>query len=371
MVNKRKILLFCSSLNKGGTERVVVNLAEYLLKQGIQVVLVTQYRYENEYKLSEGILRILSEPSDEELPGNRIGNFRVRYRKLRKIWKEQRPDCILSFIGKNNFMALGAAVFTHIPVVVSVRGEPKSEYASPMMKLISKTLFAASAGIILQTQKAKAFFPFYLRKKAVILKNPLDPDFVRPRFTGKRNGQIVAVGRVDENKNHEMIIRAFARITKDFPDTTLKIYGDGDCRTRLQRLVEELGLADRVSLPGVQENIPDKLYESSIFVLSSNSEGMPNALLEAMCMGIPSISTDCPCGGPGELIKDGVNGFLIPVGGEQELESRLRILLQDEKKAEEMGKQAAKLLEEYRPDVVNRQWLDYLMSRGRGNSCVE
>lgn len=365
MTNRRKILLYCSSLNKGGTERVVVNLVKYLHQQDIQVVVVTQYRYAGEYTLPEGITRILSEPTEEELPGRRIGNFLARYRKLRKIWKEQRPDCILSFIGKNNMMALGAALFTHIPVVVSVRGEPKSEYASPVMRLLSKILFALSAGVILQTKKAKEFFPYYIRKKAVILKNPMDPAFIKPRFTGKRNGQIVTVGRVDENKNHEMIIRAFARITKDFPDTTLKIYGDGDCRTRLQRLVEELGLADRVSLPGVQENIPDKLYESSIFVLSSNNEGMPNALLEAMCLGLPSISTDCPCGGPGELIQDGVNGFLIPVGGEKELEDRLRTLLTDEKRAEEMGKQAAKLLEEYRPEEVNRQWLDYVLSKIR------
>ena len=370
MAKGRKILLYCSSLIKGGTERVVVNLAEYLWKQGVQVVVVTQYRHEQEYVLPKEISRILSEPTAEELPGKRIGNFLARYHKLRRIFKEQRPDCILSFIGKNNFMALGAACFTHIPVVVSVRGEPGMEYASPVMKLLAGTLFAASAGIILQTQKAKEFFPFYIRKKAIILKNPLNPAFIKTRHTGKRNGQIVAVGRVDENKNHAMILKAFAHLAEDFPDSKLTIYGEGECRKKLQRSAEEMGLAGRVNLPGAMENIADLIYESSVFVLSSNSEGMPNALLEAMCMGIPSISTDCPCGGPGELIKDGVNGFLIPVGGEKELESRLRTLLQDEKKAEEIGKQAAMLLEEYRPEVVNRQWLDYLMSRVGGNSCV-
>lgn len=371
MADRRKILLFCSSLVRGGTERVVANLAEYLWKQGIQVIVVTQHRYEREYTLPEGIPRILSEPTVEELPGKRIGNFLARYRKLRRIWKEQRPDCILSFIGKNNFMALGAAFFTHIPVVVSVRTNPKNEYASPIMCLLSKTMFAAAAGVVLQTQKAKDFFPFYIRKKAVVLKNSLNPAFVKPRFTGKRNGQIVAVGRIDENKNHEMIIRAFSQIAKDFPESILTIYGEGECRRKLQKLAEELGIANRINLPGAVENIADMIYESSVFVLSSNYEGMPNALLEAMCLGIPSISTDCSGGGPRELINDGVNGFLIPVGDQKGLEDRLRILLQDEKKAEEMGKQAAKLLEEYRPDVVNRQWLDYLVSRVGGNPCVE
>lgn len=370
-MEKKKILLYCSSLVKGGTERVVVNLAEYLLKQGIQVVVVTQYRREKEYALSEEISRILSEPAKEELPGGRIGNFLARYRKLRRIWKEQRPDCILSFIGKNNFMALLAALFTRIPVVVAVRGEPGSEYASGMMRLLSKTLFAAAAGVILQTEKAREFFPSYINKKAVILKNPLNPAFVKPRFTGKRNGQIAAVGRVDENKNHEMLIRAFAQVAEEFPDTVLTVYGEGECRKKLQELAIELELADRIGLPGAAEDIPDKIYESSVFVLCSNTEGMPNALLEAMCLGIPSISTDCPCGGPAELIENGVNGLLIPVGDINALAESLRILLQDEKKAEEIGKQAARLLEEYRPETVNEQWLTYLLSKVGGNSCVE
>lgn len=370
-MEKKKILLYCSSLVKGGTERVVVNLAEYLLKQGIQVVVVTQYYHEKEYALSEEIPRILSEPEKEELSGGRIGNFLARYRKLRRIWKEQRPDCVLSFIGKNNFMALLAAFFTHIPVVVAVRGEPGSEYASGMMRLLSKTLFAAAAGVILQTEKARDFFPSYINKKAVILKNPINPAFVRPRFTGKRNGQIVAVGRVDENKNHEMLVRAFAQIAEEFPDTALTVYGEGSCRKKLQELVKKLGLADRIKLPGAAEDIPDKIYESSAFVLTSNTEGMPNALLEAMCLGIPSISTDCPCGGPAELIENGVNGLLIPVGDENALAESLRILLQDEKKAEEIGKQAARLLEEYKPETVNGQWLSYLLSKVGGSSCVE
>ena len=363
MNTKKKILLYCSSLTKGGTERVVVNLAEYLKSQGIAVTMVTQHQSENEYMLLSGIPRIFSEITETEMKNSRVGNFFARYKKLRSIWKSQRPDWIISFIGKNNIMAVGAALFTGIPVFVSVRGEPTCEYYSFGLRFFAKTLFYFASGVIVQTEAAKRFFPSCIRKKAIILKNPLNPSFIRPRFEGKRDGRIVAVGRVDSNKNHEMIIRAFSKIAEEFPCTSLTIYGDGECREKLQKLTEKLGMSERVSLPGLVTDVPEKIYRSSVFVLSSNSEGMPNALLEAMCLGIPCISTDCPCGGPGELIKDGINGFLIPVGDEDALADRLRTLLTDEETAERIGKQAASLLETYNPDNVNSEWLAYLLSK--------
>lgn len=363
---QKHILLFISALRKGGAERVMVNLADCLYRQGIRVTMVTQYLCENEYPLPAGIPRIISEITAEEETGNRVGDLFARYRKLRRIMREQNPDCVLSFIGKNNFMAVASCLFTRIPVVVSVRGEPGSEYYSAPMRLLAKTLFAAAAGVIVQTRAVLDFFPFYIRRKAVILKNPLNPAFDRPRYEGKRDGRILTVGRVDQNKNQEMMIRAFSRIASDFPESTMVLYGEGEKRQRLIKLAEELGLAGRVSLPGAQMDIPEKIRTGSIFLLASGHEGMPNALIEAMCLGLPVISTDCPCGGPAELICDGENGFLIPVGDEEALADRMRRLLKDEKLAERMGRQAAKLLEEYRPERVNAEWTSYLLARCRG-----
>lgn len=366
----KKILLYCSSL-KGGTGRVVVNFAEFMKSSGIDVTMVTQYQSEDEYSLSDGIPRLFSEITVNEMKKSRIGNFAARYSKLRNIWKTQKPDCIVSFIGKNNIMAIGTAVFTGIPVIVSVRGEPKCEYDSAGLRLLAKTIFYFASGIIVQTNDAMKFFPRPIRKKSIILKNPLNPSFMRPRFEGKRDGRIVSVGRIDGNKNHEMIIRAFSRVAKEFPSASLAIYGDGECRGKLQELSDKLGISKRVNIPGMVENVSEKIYKSSLFVLASNSEGMPNALLEAMCLGIPCISTDCPCGGPGELIEDGINGFLIPVGDEDALTDRMRILLSDEEKAKQIGKRAAELAKTYNPDNVNKEWLEYLLSKMGEGLCVE
>ena len=359
---QKHIVLFISALRKGGAERVMVNLADYLHRNGVRVTLVTQYICEEEYTLPAGIPRILSEITPEEETGSRIGDFLARYRKLRRIFTELHPDCILSFIGKNNIMTLLCTRFTGIPAVVSVRGEPKSEYYNFPMRFLAKTLFACAAGVIVQTSAARDFFPPVIRKKAVILKNPLNPAFVRERRTGRPDGRIVSVGRVDANKNHALILRAFARIAPEFPNASLVVYGDGEKRQELIRKTQELGLSDRVQFPGAVSDVAEKIRTASAFVLSSGHEGMPNALIEAMCLGIPSISTDCPCGGPRELIEDGVNGYLIPVGDEEALADRLRRIFSDEEGAEKMGKQAALLLEEYRPERVNAEWMDYLLS---------
>ena len=155
---QKHIALFISSLRKGGSERVLVNLAEYLSGQGWRVTMVTQYRGEVEYPLPEGVCRVFSEITPEEERGGRIGNFIARFRKLRGIWRTQQPDLILSFIGKNNVMALLTSAFLGIPTAVSVRGEPKEEYASRLLRLSAGFLFARAAGVILQSERAKDFF---------------------------------------------------------------------------------------------------------------------------------------------------------------------------------------------------------------------
>lgn len=363
---EKHIVLFISSLARGGAERVVINLAQYMLAKGMKVTIVTQYKNKDEYELPKGAQRIFSEITEAEQKGGRIGNFIARYKKLRRIWKEQNPDCILSFIGKNNFMAVLAAAFTKIPVVVSICGEPLQEYDSKMSRLLVKVLFAWAEGAIVITRPALDFLPSYVKKKAVLLKNPLDPTFIRSVYEGQRDGRIVSVGRMDTNKNHEMIVRAFAEIAEEYPKVSLAIYGEGECRPKLQQMAEQLGIAERVELPGAVSDVAERICQSSIFVLSSFFEGGgPNVLTEAMCLGIPCISTDCPSGGPGEQIQDGENGLLIPVGDEAALVKKLRFLLDNEEIANKIGENAAKVQEKYKDGTVIGEWVDFLLLKGR------
>ena len=394
---KPHICLYIGSLQKGGAERVMSNLAEYLYSTGWQVTLVTTYFRPPEFALPhglwnpetgecyaeetelvswgngrsvqtspEGIRRIYSDPLREELERGRVRGFCARFRRLRAIWKQERPDVILSFIGYNNIFAILTSRGLRIPVAVSVRSNPSREYASAKLRLPAFGLFRQAAGVVLQTQDARSFFPKSIQKKAVVLPNAINPDFIRPRYEGTREKAVVSVGRLDANKNQDYLIRAFAKAHKEHPDYTLHLYGDGPMRGDFEALGFQLGIREAVVFEGIVDGVQEKIADKQIFVLPSREEGMPNALLEAMGAGLACISTDCPCGGPRDLIRDGINGFLVPVETKDPeqilLTKRLLQLMEDPDLSRRMGEEAMKVQEYYSPEQINGKWDRYLRS---------
>ncbi|MDE6918033.1 MAG: glycosyltransferase [Lachnospiraceae bacterium] len=356
----KRIVLFISSLQKGGSERVMVNLAEYFHAQRYDVILVTQYRRENEYHVSPEIRRVCSEPDESMLQGGRIKNFIVRFSALRDIWKAYKPDVILSFLGKNNLMAVMTAAFLPSKVVVSVRGEPTMEYEGRLMRTIARLVFRFADGVVLQTERAGAFFPRSVRRRSAILPNPLNPQFLGRKICAERADLIVAVGRLDENKNHTMLIHAFAKIADEYPAVQLVIYGEGELRAALEALVAEKGLDGRISLPGNVEDVAAHICKARIFTLTSNTEGMPNSIMEAMALGIPVIATDCPCGGAAALIENEVNGLLVPVGDAFALADAFRRIFEDKEFERKLRENACTITERMAPERVNRAWETYL-----------
>ena len=356
----KRIVLFISSLQKGGSERVMVNLAEYFHDRKYDVILVTQYQKEREYRLLPEIRRVYSEPDESRLQGGRLQNFCVRFGALREIWKAYKPDVILSFLGKNNLMAVATAAFLPSKVAVSVRGEPTMEYEGRLMQMIARLVFCFADGVVLQTQGARAFFPKTVRKKSVILPNPLNPQFLNRNISDQREDLIVAAGRLDENKNHAMLIHAFAKIAEEYPAVRLVIYGEGTLRAQLTQLIAEKGLDDRISLPGNVDDVAAHICKARIFTLTSNTEGMPNSIMEAMALGIPVIATDCPCGGPAALIEHGENGLLVPVGDAFALADAFRRIFEDREFELKLRANACRITERLAPDKVNREWEEYL-----------
>ncbi len=389
----KHIAMYIGSFRKGGAERVMVNLADFFFEQGYKVTLVTTYLAHEEYEVrhaawkvvpagadraelvadteensawvdpeggeKNGIRRVFSALLKSEQKG-RTYNLRMRTKKLNDIWKELKPDMVLSFIGKNNIMALSTAAREGIPVVVSVRADPRMEYDSLGLKASMLATFGKAAGIIVQSEGARSYFPEYIRKKCVILPNSIDTSFIRKRYVGDREKSVVMVGRLDENKNQSMVMTAFAKATAEkYKEYKLKIYGDGPDRIKLQNLAVRLGIADRVEFRGIVRHVAEHIEKASVYVLASNQEGMPNSLIEAMALGLACISTDCPCGGPADLIQNGVNGLLTPVGDEKAMEEALKKLLSDSAFADRLGAEAMKLQEKYSPEVTNMKWKKY------------
>ncbi len=390
---KMHIAMYIGSLQKGGAERVMVNLAEYFYSQGHKVTLVTTYLAKEEYQVEHaawkvvpagadggtlacdteenpvwvdltggekgGIRRVFSALLKEEQK-SRAANLGLRKEKLRKIWRELKPDIVLSFIGKNNIMALSTATREDIKVVVSVRADPYMEYDSRALRAGMLATFGKAAGIVVQTTDARKFFPAYIRRKCTILPNSVNPSFIRKRYCGEREKSIVMVGRLDENKNQSLVMEAFSEVLKEgYKDYQLKLFGDGPDMIKLRHLAINLGIEKHVSFVGVVSNVAEHIEKTSLFILASKQEGMPNALIEAMSLGLPCIATDCPCGGPKDLIINEENGLLVPVDDKEAMKEAIKKVLSDKEFADKIGQKAALVQEKYDPKVANEKWEKY------------
>ena len=171
---------------------------------------------------------------------------------------------------------------------------------------------------------------------------------------------IITVGRLMTQKNHKLLIEAFSKIAKEFPDENLVIYGEGELRDTLETQSKKLGLEGRVKLPGATTNVAEKLSSAKVFVLSSDYEGMPNALMEAMAVGVPVISTDCPCGGPAMLIEEDSQGILVPCQNAEKLANALRLLLESQDLRLMVGESCKERALQFSPDIVFSQWKEYI-----------
>ena len=355
------IAFYIGALSKGGAERVFVNLAQYFLSRGYKVTMITQYKKDDEYPLPDGADRYISDLSEAEQRG-RIYNFFARIIKLHRIIRQTDADLLMTTIGKSNFMAIVCSAFLKTRVVVSVVAEPSLEYPTKSMRFLLQTLFGDADGIIMQTRQQQSFLRYGLRQRSVILPNSVNPEFAMDRYEGIRPYKICMVGRMDENKNQKMAIKAFSKITGDHPDAKLILMGDGPVRDELMGLSEELGISDKVEFTGIVSDVRYRLYDAYAFLLTSDTEGMPNTLLEAMSLGVACISTDCPCGGPAEVIEDGINGILVKPGDSDGLANALDGLLSDNELMESLGRAAHETMKDYRPKVVNSRWESYYLS---------
>ena len=220
--------------------------------------------------------------------------------------------------------------------------------------------FGRAAGIVVQSNGAKERFPAFIQKKCTILPNSINPSFMRKRYIGEREKEIVMVARFHSNKNHALVMEAFKAATdKEHRDYSLVFYGDGPERAKLQRLAVTLGIEDRVVFAGNVTHVAEHIEKAMIFILASDHEGMPNSLIEAMSLGLACISTDCPCGGPRDLIKNEENGILVPVRDTDAIAAAIRRLIEDETLREKLGKNATMLQDKLSPSVVNTKWKEY------------
>lgn len=224
---------------------------------------------------------------------------------------------------------------------------------------MAKHLFQKADGGVFQTKDAQKWFPLPIQKISEVIYNPINDAFFGEKYHPIANN-VVTCGRLEEQKNQEMLVVAFSEVIKKYPDAHLNIYGEGGLRERLHQQIVELHLENNVFLMGKTSDVPAVLGTAQIFVLPSRYEGMPNALMEAMAVGVPCISTDCPCGGPQALLESGKNGILVPVGDTNALANAIMELLADEGQRKRYSRNAKKAAENYTQEKICNKWLSYI-----------
>ena len=294
-------LLFCfDSMNRGGAERVIANLSNDFIKRH-EITLVATREDKSMYELNQNI-KYLSLDKYQKSKNIIIKNIR-RIRKLKDIIAEEKPDIMISFLPSPSYRLIVANLFNNNKIIASIRNDPNIEYNNFFKKILANTLYSRANGIVFQTEDAKKWFSKKIQKKSTVITNPINEKFICKPYAGHRKKEIVNVGRLNTQKNHELLINAFSEVSKKHNDYILKIYGDGCLKEKLKNQINKLELEDKVFLMGMTDDVKSSIYKSSIFVLSSDYEGMPNALMEAMALGLPCISTNCPIGGPKYLIR--------------------------------------------------------------------
>lgn len=361
-----KVFFHLNSMGRGGAERVVSILSNRFAELGHEVVVATQWISEKEYPLSASVRRISVGLTEEDENKNRIQKAFCRLFRLRSSITKEKPDLVVSFCCKANFRSAFSLLGKKIPLLVSVRNNPEEDYKPH--KWITAWMEHKASGCVFQTPDAQAYFSPKLQAKSRIIYNPIDESYLTLQKEKRlkdedRVKEIVTVGRITEQKNQLLLLKAFTFIADKYPEYRLKIYGDVESPRvyeALQQYVEEQKLQDRVLFMGTVDSVREEIYNASLFVLSSDYEGMPNALIEAMAMGLPCISTDCPCGGARMLIEEKKTGMLTPVGDQKALAEAMDYMLQNRECALQMGLEAENIIKRVHPDTICNEWLTYI-----------
>ena len=347
-----KIVFTILSLGFGGAERVVSVLANELIKEHDVTIVLTYKEPVQAYKLDERI---------SVVPINTTGKIVPTWKAFRKFCKKEKPDAVIAFMTDTGILSAIALAGTGIPVFTSERNDPNVKAMQPSKKLQLLNKFAPffTAGYVFQSEGARAFFPKKIQKKSCIILNPLNADKLPERDEQAVDNRIVSVGRLTEQKNQKMLINAFARSTAA-ENHTLHIYGDGNLREALATQIAALGMEGKIILEGNSAHVHEDIKNAKLFAFTSDYEGLPNALMEAMAIGLPCISTDCSPGGARMLIEDGENGILIPCGDEERLTKEFNDLLPDVDRLKDLGEQAKNIRNKTSISTIAQCWLDFV-----------
>lgn len=344
-----EIIFVTANMTGGGTERVISVLANRFVKDGHEVTILMTAGDNVAYTLEKEVELVT-------IGGQTGGSIRKRFKRVNKMrsFFKRHPQAVICAMGiETNLFTVLSAWGLKNKVMISERNDPNQ----CSFKVIRNFLYGMADVLVCQTKDAAACFPGRAGRCAVVIPNPIAPGLPEP-FRGERRNEIVAAGRLTAQKNHRLLLDAFALFCRKYSTYSLTIYGEGELEKKLREHAQQLGIAERVNFPGFAKQLPEKIRDAAMYVLSSDYEGISNSLSEAMALGLPVISTDCPIGGSKMCIRDGQNGILVPLGDSQALAEAMECLAEHSDYAEKLGKEAEKIRQEYSVNSICHMWME-------------
>lgn len=357
----KKIVFVIPNLNQGGAERVLATLANRFAKNGSEVSIITFDNGHSFYTLDQNISLV---PLNTTTTGfssssiNAIKRTRQYIKNIRKI----KPDVIISFMDYPNVLCILWNFIVKQKLIIAQRTDPVFGILPSGFSTLRKLLYKKADAIVVQTERSIKIFEHIgvaLPTIKSIIPNPLNEDCYNDNVLPPKENIILAVGRLSSEKQFDLLIDIFSKT--EHKDWQLWIVGSGAEMDALQNKVNNLKLSENIKLLGAQKNIKQYYQRSKIFALTSRTEGYPNSLCEAMANGCACISFDCDTG-PGEIIKNDINGLLIKNGNAFEFQKQLQSLMADENKIAYLGFEALKIREALHIKNISEQWYNLMQT---------
>lgn len=362
-----KILFLVPKMNRSGVPKIISWLSAKLVQDGNQVSILAFFSKQCEQELNEGVVF-------KSLNISQSSNFLVRntlqmatiIKKINTEIESYKPNLVITFLDSVGFLFI---LYTKLrlrkvgfKILCSERSDPY--YYKKGQSFIRSTCISFSDCIVFQTNEASNYYCKKIRNKSVVIPNPvIVNDDITDRYIRltvpfcQRKDVVVSVGRFTmRQKRQDILLKAFQNVCQSYPDIRLIIYGDGRDRSLIEGMIEELGISDKVVLAGIVNNIEEKIFDAKMFVLSSDYEGIPNSLIEAMVIGVPCVSTDCSPGGARLLIENGENGYLVERENYIQMAEKMKNLIENENISNQFSINSRKIADKFSEDKIFAMW---------------
>ena len=394
----KKVLMVMPVLKGGGAERVASILTNEFNKNGytceflltsckkeevisrdldenIPVIILREF-FENSfadsfYKLLQIFTSVICKPFEKAKKSvpvafsylSFVGNYHKEIKALKKVLKDREDATVVAFLQPTIPMVLLAGKKTKNKIIVSERGDPKRQMKHRYGYNFIKKYYERADKVVFQTKDAKNTYPANISAKGTVIFNPIKENLPEP-YKGERNKNITTFCRISYQKNLPVLVKAFADVHKKFSDYRLRIIGntqnadDEKALKETKDLIEELNIKDFVDFEPFSLDVHSEIIKDAVYVNSSDYEGMSNAMLEAMAIGMPVVCTDCPIGGAAAVINNGENGLLVPVGDAEGLAEAIKKVVSDKDLSEKLSDNAQKIREELSLPNIAKKWMN-------------